>query len=288
MLNLLIPLNLLFLISAHGILAQSAIIGNVVDENRNPIAFANIYLKGKPIGTTTDERGFFSLDMNDAIEATDSLMITHISYEVAIYPIHAALEEKEFRLKESKHYDLAEIELQVATSKNQIELGASQKSSNHFIQNNTYESYQIAALIKNTSSKSGYLKAIKVYISGLGNTDDPIRIKLYDFDSLCNCPGQLLLKRDLLIKKVHKGWNTIKLSEYYIDLPADRFFVVYEWLFSKQQQSLQKSHALGMVSNDDQSLTLEKIGDDKWHRNKLLHVKHLKLLIRVTAAVYDR
>ena len=265
----------------------------VLDDERRPVEFANIYIKDKPIGTLTNESGYFVLKLADGIEeSSDSLIISHISYHNLIYPVRVAYAQKEYLLTENKEHELTTIELQGSAAKTAINLGATQKNSNHFILNNNFESYQMAALIKNPTSKSGYLKKIQIYISGLGNTDDPIRIKLYDFDSLCNCPGQLLLTSNLIIQKVRRGWNKIDLSGYYVNLPPNNFFIVYEWLFhdlaSSNPAGFRASHALGIVHNDDQSMTLEKFGDGKWNKNQLLEGKSLKLLIRAKAAVYEK
>jgi hypothetical protein len=283
----------LFFINYPNASGQKQISGIVLDEKRRPVEFANIYIKDKPIGTLTNESGYFLLKLGDGIEESrDSLIISHISYHNLIYPVRVAYAQKEYLLTENKEYELATIELQGSAAKKEVSLGATQKNSNHFIRNNSFKPHQMAALIKNPTSKSGYLKKIQIYISGLGNTDDPIRIKLYDFDSLCNCPGQLLLTSDLIIKKVRRGWNKIDLSEYYVNLPPNSFFIVYEWLFndlaSANHTGFRASHALGIVHNDDQSMTLEKFGDGKWNKNQLLHGKNLKLLIRAKAAVYER
>lgn|GEM_PF-5090241 len=283
----------LFFINHPNASGQKEISGMVLDEERRPVEYANIYIKDKPIGTLTNESGYFLLKLADGIEEDrDSLIISHISYHHLIYPVQVAYAQKEYLLSENKAHELTAIELQGSAAKIAINLGATQKNSNHFIRNNSLESYQMAALIKNPTSKSGYLKKIQIYIGGLGNTDDPIRIKLYDFDSLCNCPGQLLLTSDLIIKKVRRGWNKIDLSEYYVDLPPNNFFIVYEWLFhdlaSANPSGFRASHALGMVHNDDHSMTLEKTGDGKWYKNQLLHGKNLKLLIRAKAAVYEK
>lgn len=283
----------LFFINYPNASGQKQISGIVLDEKRRPVEFANIYIKDKPIGTLTNESGYFLLKLGDGIEEySDSLIISHISYHHLIYPVRVAYAQKEYILTENKEYELATIELQGSAAKKEVTLGATPKNSNHFIRNNSLESYQMAALIKNPTFKSGYLKKIQIYIGGLGNTDDPIRIKLYDFDSLCNCPGQLLLTNDLLIKKVRRGWNKIDLSKYYVNLPPNNFFIVYEWLFndlaSANPAGFRASHALGIVHNDDHSMTLEKTGDGKWYKNQLLHGKNLKLLIRAKAAVYEK
>jgi len=292
-LNLFTIFVCLFFINYPNASGQKQISGMVLDGERRPVEFANIYIKGKPIGTLTNESGYFLLKLVEGIEEySDSLIISHISYHNLIYPVRVAYAQKEYVLTENKEYELATIELQGSAAKEEVSLGATQKKSNHFIRNNSFESYQMAALIKNTTSKSGYLKKIQIYIGGLGNTADPIRIKLYDFDSLCNCPGQLLLTSDLIIKKVRRGWNKIDLSEYYVNLPPNNFFIVYEWLFhdlaSSNPAGFGASHALGMVHNDDHSITLEKIGDGKWHKAKLLQAWNLKLLIRAKAAVYEK
>lgn len=69
----------LLLLASPFLAQQTAIEGRVLDASTlEPIAFANVYLPGHPIGTTTDLEGFFRL--NIAVEA-DSLAVSSLGYQ---------------------------------------------------------------------------------------------------------------------------------------------------------------------------------------------------------------
>lgn len=60
--------------------AQNIVSGRVVDSLTNePVAFATVYLDGTTVGTTTDDDGRFSLDVNPRyLPAT--IIVSHLNY----------------------------------------------------------------------------------------------------------------------------------------------------------------------------------------------------------------
>ena len=66
------------------LLAQVRVSGSVVDENNEPIPFANILLKGSIKGTVSDEKGKFYIE---ADEYYKEMEVTFMGYEKAIVPL---------------------------------------------------------------------------------------------------------------------------------------------------------------------------------------------------------
>ncbi|PKP17807.1 MAG: calcium-binding protein, partial [Bacteroidetes bacterium HGW-Bacteroidetes-23] len=77
--------------------------GKIVDENNSPLYGVSVYFDGTTIGTTTDNNGFFELNVQSLPNAT--LVISYIGYE-SVYlntiqsPIELKLEPSSFALKE--------------------------------------------------------------------------------------------------------------------------------------------------------------------------------------------
>ena len=76
-------LFLALIIHCH-LLAQVRVSGSVVDENNEPIPFANILLKGSIKGTVSDEKGKFYIE---ADEYYKEMEVTFMGYEKAIVPL---------------------------------------------------------------------------------------------------------------------------------------------------------------------------------------------------------
>ena len=68
----------IFLFFSHSIFAQYAIKGRVTDaETGDPIAFANVILRGTTVGITTDFEGYYSIQTKTL---SDSLVVSYLGY----------------------------------------------------------------------------------------------------------------------------------------------------------------------------------------------------------------
>ena len=91
-------LLILFALSSICAVAQTKVSGHVYDENKEPIAYANILFKGSTEGTTTNENGRFYLESD---ERWDTLIISFIGYELLEIPLTKSVSfNLEFTLKE--------------------------------------------------------------------------------------------------------------------------------------------------------------------------------------------
>lgn len=70
---------LLFLFVSLSMLGQTTISGKIVDKNKSPIPFVNVYLEGSYDGTITDENGVF--DFKTQKENTQVLKISFLGFE---------------------------------------------------------------------------------------------------------------------------------------------------------------------------------------------------------------
>lgn len=75
---------LFFCLGIANVLAQTKVSGHVVDENNDPVAFANVLFKGSTEGTITNENGKFYLES----ETTwDALIVSFLGYETLELPL---------------------------------------------------------------------------------------------------------------------------------------------------------------------------------------------------------
>lgn len=274
-------------------IGQTTITGIVVDTNNIPIEFANVYVKGKPVGTNTDEQGIFILKVNNINEiqlGTDSIIISHIEFKSKILALNNIKDNEKITLEAADPIAFNPVLVSGSTQKEFGYLGTSQIKTNEFLRNNLYKSYQVATLITNHLHKEGYISEIQIYIGSLGNQKNPFRIQLFELDSICKCPGKPLLNKDILIKKAHKGWNKININNYYLDIPISDFFIGYQWLYSDKKESnksiFESSHSLGLTKEAELVMSYEKIGDSKWLKLDFLNLKQFRPMFRVKVIYY--
>ncbi|GGD15115.1 DUF5686 and carboxypeptidase-like regulatory domain-containing protein [Hyunsoonleella pacifica] len=74
----------LFLLNVYALLAQTKVSGYVLDEQNQPISFANIIFSGTTEGTITDENGKFYLESE---ETRTTLTVSFIGYETLSVPL---------------------------------------------------------------------------------------------------------------------------------------------------------------------------------------------------------
>lgn len=94
-----------FLLFHFSTFSQTAIIGRVVDEMRQPIPYAHIYL-GNGHGSVTNQEGFFRLNISSDSSSVQSVSVTSIGFESLSFPVDDL--PREIVLRESRSL-LAEV-----------------------------------------------------------------------------------------------------------------------------------------------------------------------------------
>ncbi|HEX9601716.1 MAG TPA: carboxypeptidase-like regulatory domain-containing protein, partial [Mariniflexile sp.] len=89
----------LFGIISTSTFAQTKVSGYVLDEDNQPISFANVIFKGSTQGTITDENGKFYMESADTWNA---LIVSFLGYETLDVPLTKKVNyELKFILKEA-------------------------------------------------------------------------------------------------------------------------------------------------------------------------------------------
>jgi hypothetical protein len=78
-------LALFFFVGICSLFSQTKVSGHVLDENNEPVAYANIIYKNSSEGTITDENGTFYLESS---KTWDTLIVSFIGYETIEFPLN--------------------------------------------------------------------------------------------------------------------------------------------------------------------------------------------------------
>jgi hypothetical protein len=172
-----VKINILFLLllGNFAVRAQTFIEGQVFDaKTKEPISYANIYIKGTTIGTTTNDTGYYQIKLNSF---QDSISAAYLSYMESSVKIKNQLKQKINFYLEATESMLAEAV--IVASRESIEdylirkiLENKENNDRKHLQNYSYEVYNKIELdVKNMSDKLMNRKMLKPFKFVFDNID---------------------------------------------------------------------------------------------------------------------
>jgi len=193
---------------------------------REPVAFANIGIPGKGIGTVSDEYGKFSLIIPDSLK-DQIVRITMIGYQkTGFYP-----SENQHRSILLKPQQLALKEVDITAKKIKVKiLGNDTKTKR--VQGGFSKNYLGAELatLMNIKHKGTQLTRFFINISANSLSVNPVfRINIYKPDQ-DRKPGVNILQQNIIVEAKEKtGLLEVDLKPYMIFTDED-VFVSIEWI----------------------------------------------------------
>lgn len=224
--NKIILLLLLFPVIAT---AQLKLAGKVLDANtKQPIAYVNIENFKAQMGTQTNQDGVFELNLSKG-KQTDTLKISCVGYA----------DQYITNLQSNEHlvYELSPLvfqlnEVKVSHQKpTEVEVGIVKKTGRNVVFFNKLiqrPGTQQAVYMKNVEGKVAYIKTVLFYL-GDDMFDAPFRVRLYESNN--GLPGKDLLNKSVeFVAKRKNSWNELDISNYFLLVPENGFFVSVEWI----------------------------------------------------------
>lgn len=217
--------------------AQTIIKGTVFDKKTNePIPFASIGIKGKTVGTVSNENGVFEMPLKEIVD-TDSLKISAIGYQGKSYAVKLAktFTGESIYLSESA-VALNEVVIKPTKTITKV-LG--NKNYNTNVQcsfqgaDNNYKGVQAAIKANNKKGRLVWIENFNFYISKNELTDSAsFRLNFYKEDKE-GMPGDNILRSPIVFKTNTKsGIVSVDLKKYNINTNDD-FFISLECLSDK-------------------------------------------------------
>ncbi|MFN8282638.1 MAG: DUF5686 family protein [Chitinophagales bacterium] len=204
--------------------AQTFIDGKVFDASTKlPVSYANIYIKGTTLGTTSDDTGYYQLKLNANY---DSVSAAFLGYEELTMPIKIQMKQKiDFYLKPSENML---VETVIRANKESLEdylirkiLENKDKNDKKHLANYSYEAYHKQELdIRNLSDKfmdRKILKPFKFIFNNIDSTseDEPfLPMLLSETISDFYYTTKLNKKREVIKAQKVSGVNDGSLTEF--------------------------------------------------------------------------
>ncbi len=215
---------ILFLFGYFSVQSQTFIEGQVFDAaTKEPVGYANIYIKGTTIGTTTDDTGYYQLKLQTIY---DSVSAAYLGYSEATQPIKKQERQRINFMLDPSQSMLAEAV--IIGSKESLEdylirkiLENKDKNDKKHLQNYSYESYNKIELdVKNMSEKfmnRKILKPFKFVFDNIDSTseDEPfLPMLLSESISDFYYTSKLNKKREIIRASKISGVNDASFNEF--------------------------------------------------------------------------
>jgi hypothetical protein len=226
-----ILLILLFISVGH---AQEILIeGHVVDsKSKTPIPYANISFLKTLKGTSSNDEGYFYIDVPESYLERD-VHISALGFKDTILSAKRISVNKKILLKE----DTFELE-EVIVSHSLGDLQVLNPISSYSIKSGFSSAetpWVLALYFPNIGAAKKYLEKITVYVqqnSKFKRASSKFRLRVYDVDKKTRKPNHDLIRKSIILESSKaEDFVSIDLSSLGIRIPDEGIYVGLEWLF---------------------------------------------------------
>jgi predicted alpha/beta superfamily hydrolase len=205
------------------IFSQTRITGEVMDANdKRPLAYVNIGIKEKNIGTISKEDGSFSIDIPSEYQS-GSLTFSIVGYYESTLSIKDVMSKGNvtIQLKE-KPTQLEEV---IVTGKKMTEkkYGIKRRGAIHFTDGifKKDDSFEIGQVIR-LGNTVAQITSLNLHINSSRPDNANFRINFYRYDIDENIPKERIVEKSILQRHpVKEGWLRFDLSNYDILIKGD-------------------------------------------------------------------
>lgn len=259
-------LLLLLLVTCSTLSGQTLLKGTITDKASNePLHFATVAVVGQPYGTLSEADGSFVLKYPDTLRGPVNIQISFLGYATKEYSVAELRKNGSVSLSvEGVNLPVASISAANSGPLTEISLGRSEKKAFIFYQSIFEQTYQLATRISHPEKRSGVLSEVRYYFGKAAKNGKPVRLNFYAVDPTCDCPGEILHATSIIPEKTKKGWNKLDLTPYSVILPADDFFLSFEWLGLSSMKTTNLNFSVGMIPDRTAAPLFDKVGGAPW------------------------
>lgn len=272
----------LFLITPIFLFGQKQIItGYVKDKYNNPLLYVNIVSTQYKIGTSTNDSGMFSINL----DISDTIKFTHIAFSSKVIPVKKILQNNIIILEEENFYIEGVVIRPKSSYKQKEKVGYFSLDKNgSFILS---PGNQLAVFINNTRKQTGFIESVSFQVKDKGKCNSRIRIRILEKEKNSFSPGKDLLTENYIIENNNLSHsNTINISKSNLYLPIEGIFVVIEWV-GTDNNCIKKSYPIitANLSTHDNYLWYN-YRDKEWSRAPRPIIKNNYMTPNISLTVY--
>lgn len=231
--------------------------GHVVDaKNGSPIPYANLSFLNSLKGTSSDEEGYFYLEIPESF-LDKKVHISSLGYKDTITLGRSVQLAKTVKMVEDT-YELDEVVVAQSLGDSQVMNPISSYSIKSGF-SSAATPWVLALYFPNIGAANKYLETVTVFFR-----KDPkfkrefskFRLRIYDVDPKTKKPSRdLILKSMVLESRADQEFVSIDMSQIGIKIPRDGIYIGLEWLFLP---------ANWYVNSYSHSLTNQQVSEDRF------------------------
>ncbi len=270
-------INMAIFLLATTAFAQQTISGKIIDsENKKVLAYVNIGIKDKSIGTVSDSNGIFNLKLTKSVNGKDKIVFSHIGYVQQEHGISTMLNNNNTIILDPETTVLNEVVLQFKAPKAK-KIGRKRKGLG-LMHSNFYSAYENSVddrLSKEMGMRLPVNKDCK--ISGLNfnitsNDFKSLKFRVNFYRIKNGFPDEILNTDDVIfeIKNGHLGWFNVDLtkSDMYLEKDLKEVAVTIQWLESEKNDDNSKYFSISTAAATSKNFYYREKAMDKWLRGK--------------------
>ncbi|MBX0289806.1 carboxypeptidase-like regulatory domain-containing protein [Hymenobacter sp. HSC-4F20] len=260
-------LLLFFCLTSLGLQAQTIIEGRILNsQTKEPVPFATLGVPGRGIGTVADEQGRYLLRLPSL---QDTLIVSCVGFNrQVVVPSALAAGQREFRLAPQEQA-LREVTVQhhrvrpglLGRNKTKGDILWMGGSSGKETVDDEW-GWEFGTLLK--PSKRTYLEEFHVFFAT--NTYEQLRFRLNLYAVEQGRPGRVLVSQDIQLVCTNKerGWLTVDLRPYMLELEARPVFATIQWLQSEKTDPWAKYFSIPVMRETKQVVVERENSEAAW------------------------
>jgi hypothetical protein len=245
-------------------------------ENSKPLAYVNIGIKNKTVGTVSNNNGFFKLLLNDKVTSTDTVVFSYIGFKTEKYVVSELKKIKEPILLEPKSMELDEV---VVSSK-KIKLKSKKigrTSKGLGLMHSNFYTYYEKDIDDRLSKERGmkfkirrncHIKDLNFNITSNEFKSLKFRVNIYKIQD--KFPTDLIVQENIVfeIKDNFLGWFKVDLEPYKIFLKEETedIAVTIQWLESVKANEKSKYFSISTASSPTHIAYFRDKAMDSWDK----------------------
>jgi hypothetical protein len=256
---------------------EKIISGKVLNfENNEPLAYVNIGIKNKTVGTISNENGLFKLSLNDKVTSKDTIIFSYIGFKTEKYLVSELNKTKEPILLQPKNMELDEVVISSKKIKlKSKKIGRTSKGLG--LMHSNFYSYYEKDVDDRLSKERGmkfkirrncHIKDLNFNITSNDFKSLKFRVNIYKIQD--GLPTDLIVQDNIIfeIKDNFSGWFKVDLEPYkiYLEEETEEVAVTIQWLESVKENEKSKYFAISTASSLTHTAYFREKAMDSWDK----------------------
>ena len=247
--------------------SQQQLKGKVLNEEKEPIAFASVGIKGKKAGIIADSSGHFRLSLPGFIKPNDTVIISSIGFKSVRLPVSEAIEQSEFILAGTPR-DMPGVTLSSFLNMNTI--GTTSEDFTFF--RGWYDRKTGGEIGRILIVPHRKYKVERIFFKA-DNKCDTCWMRLHIRKVKGDSPGDELLTENIILpfsQLNFKDQPVFDLSDYNIVLSEKRVFIGFEVLNCINTES--KTFSLCFIGTEYGDYFYKTYSNSPWEKGDLFNI----------------